>query len=275
MPSYQLKELIELLDVEDMQVGLQFFTEDKLLDLLKDVPKEELVKVVFEMFSPDLVIEYMPDDQLNKLLTSEKMDKGLVLKNLQALPAMYLAQIIESVTGEETQGTQFELTQQIANFGQEQYNAALRNLMPEQKRELTLAIATQHPKVFELFDASAYTKIIGRERNKEDMIKAMGVIKPEHLRKMMEKLPHDLLSLVLTQIDNNKFADMLINKHPELLAKFIASVNFTYTQFILYKLHTFHLLLARNQKEEWFVILESTYIQQLQNPEMNQKIMQN
>lgn len=222
MPSYQLKELIELLNVEDMQVGLQFFTEDKLLDLLREVPKEELVKVVFEMFSPQQVIEYLPEEQMDKLLTSEKMDKSLVLKNLQALPAMYLQQIIESVTGEEAKGTQFELTQQISRFGESQYHAALRNLMPDQKRELTLAITTQHPKMFEMFDASAYTKIIGRERNKEDMIKAMGVIKPEYLQKMMDKLPQDLLSVVLTQIDNQKFADMLINKHPELLAKFIA-----------------------------------------------------
>ena len=50
----------------------------------------------------------------------------------------------------------------------------------------------------------------------------MGVIKPEYLEKMMNKLPQDLLAIVTTQIDTDKFADALINKFPELLAKFVA-----------------------------------------------------
>ncbi len=222
MPSYQMKELIEMLDVEDLVVGLQFFTEDKLLDLLQDIPKEELVKVMFQMFSPEQIIQYMPEDQLNKLLTCEQMDKGLVLKNLMALPEMYLQQIIESVTGEEANGTSYDLMLQISQFGDRDYKNALKHLQPDQKRQLTLAITTQHPKMFELFDASAYTKIIGTERNKDDLLKSMDVIKPEYLQKMISQLPEDLMSVVLTQIDNEKFADMLINKHPELLAKFIA-----------------------------------------------------
>ena len=54
------------------------------------------------------------------------------------------------------------------------------------------------------------------------MVKSMEFIKPEYLQKMMSKLPPDLLSIVITQIDTEKFADALINKFPELLAQFVA-----------------------------------------------------
>ena len=64
--------------------------------------------------------------------------------------------------------------------------------------------------------------IINRERDKNDMVKSMEFIKPEYLQKMMSKLPPDLLSIVITQIDTEKFADALINKFPELLAQFVA-----------------------------------------------------
>ena len=39
---------------------------------------------------------------------------------------------------------------------------------------------------------------------------------------MINELPQDLLSIVTTQIDTEKFADALITKFPELLAQFVA-----------------------------------------------------
>ena len=164
----------------------------------------------------------MPEKELDKLLTSHDMDKELVLKNLQSLPEIYLQQIIESVTGEEAQGNAQEMVIQISQMGDQNYKQAIMNLQPEQKRRLTLAITSAEPKYYEKFSADAYTHIINRERQKDETIKAMGVIKPEYLQKMIATLPQDLMSVVITQIDTEKFADSLINKFPEILAKFIA-----------------------------------------------------
>ena len=135
---------------------------------------------------------------------------------------MYLRQIIESVTGEEAQGTSNDLRNQIAQMGDLQYKHAIMNLDQEQKRRLTLFIASGDNKYFNNFDADAYTHIINRECEKPDVVKAMGVIKTEYLEKMIMQLPPDLLSIVITQIDSEKFADLLINKFPETLAKFVA-----------------------------------------------------
>ena len=111
---------------------------------------------------------------------------------------------------------------QISQLGDQDYKNAITNFQPAQKKELTYILVNQENKLFEKFDTDAYTHIIGRERDKEELIKAMGKIKPEHLHNMINELPQDLLSVVTTQVDTEKFADALINKFPELLAQFVA-----------------------------------------------------
>ena len=223
MTSAQLEKLVPMLETDDLVEGLQFFTQDSLMDLLKGIPKEELVKTVFQMFSEQQIIENMPDKQLDKLLTSTDMDKEMLLQNLKSIPEMYLQQILESVTGEESKESNAnDLVNQIGQLGDMQYKHAIMNLQPTQKQELTLSLTSREPKLYEKFDTDAYTHIIAREREKDEIVKSFGVIKPEYLQKMIDKLPQDILAVVTTQIDTDKFADSLINKFPEVLAKFIA-----------------------------------------------------
>lgn len=223
MTSAQLEKLVPMLETDDLVEGLQFFTQDSLMDLLKEIPKEELVKTVFQMFSEQQIIENMPDKQLDKLLTSTDMDKEMLLQNLKSIPEMYLQQILESVTGEEAKESNAnDLVNQIGQLGDMQYKHAIMNLQPTQKQELTLSLTSREPKLYEKFDTDAYTHIIAREREKDEIVKSFGVIKPEYLQKMIDKLPQDILAVVTTQIDTDKFADSLINKFPEVLAKFIA-----------------------------------------------------
>lgn len=223
MTSAQLEKLVPMLETDDLVEGLQFFTQDSLMDLLKEIPKEELVKTVFQMFSEQQIIENMPDKQLDKLLTSTDMDKEMLLQNLKSIPEMYLQQILESVTGEESKESNAnDLVNQIGQLGDMQYKHVIMNLQPTQKQELTLSLTSREPKLYEKFDTDAYTHIIAREREKDEIVKSFGVIKPEYLQKMIDKLPQDILAVVTTQIDTDKFADSLINKFPEVLAKFIA-----------------------------------------------------
>ena len=222
MTPSQMEKLIPMLEQDDLVQGLNYFTQDSLLELLKDIPKEELLKTVFELFSQTQIIEYMPEKQLDNLLVDHDLDKEMLLQSLKFIPEMYLQQILESVTGEETDGNSSELILQISQLGDQDYKNAITNFQPAQKKELTYILVNQENKLFEKFDTDAYTHIIGRERDKEELIKAMGKIKPEHLHKMINELPQDLLSVVTTQVDTEKFADALINKFPELLAQFVA-----------------------------------------------------
>ena len=222
MTSSQLEKLVPMLEEDDLIQGLQYFTQDSLLDMLKDIPKEELLKAVFQMFSESEVVEHMPERELDRLLTSFEMDKEMLLQNLKSIPEMYLQQILESVTGQEAQGNNTELVQQISQLGDLNYKNAIMNLEKKKKRQLTFMLTNEQNKYYQIFDTEAYTHMINVERNKEQMIKSMGVIKPEYLQGMVNELPQDLLAIVTTQIDTEKFADALINRFPELLAKFVA-----------------------------------------------------
>ncbi len=222
MSSSQLDNIVPLLEKNDLVEGLNYFTQDALLDLLKKIPKEELINVVLELFSQQEIIEYMPEEQLDKLLTGLDMDKSMLLNNLQMLPEIYLQQIYESVSGEEADGNSGEMIAQISQLGDLDYRNAIQNLQPAQKKLLSYKLVNQENKFFETFDTDAYTKIINRERDKEELVKGMRVIRPEYLQKMITELPQDLLSVVTTQVDTEKFADALINKYPEIIAKIVA-----------------------------------------------------
>ena len=222
MTTSQIEKLLPMLETKDLVQGLRYFTVDALMTMLQKIPKEELVKTVFQLFSQRQVIERMPEGQLDKVLTGIDMDKELLLKNLKSIPEMFLQQIIESVTGEQAQGSAAELVNQIGQLGDLAYKNAIMNLEPEQKRQLTLAILSTENKYFQNFDSDAYTHMMARDREKEEIVKAMGVIRPEYLEKMMTHLPPDLLSVVITQVDTEKFAQALITQYPEVLARFIA-----------------------------------------------------
>lgn len=223
MTSAQLQKILPMLEKDDLIQGLRYFTMDSLMKMLEKIPKEELVKTVFQLFSERQIIERMPEKQLDKVLTGVDMDKGLVLKNLKSIPETYLRQMLESITGEESQeANSAELIKTISSLGDLDYKNALRNLDVTQKRNLTLMITSTDNKYYLNFDSDAYTHIIARDREKEDTVKAMGVIKPEYLQQMLTNLPPDLLQVVCTQIDTDKLAESLITKFPELLAKLIA-----------------------------------------------------
>lgn len=221
MSSTQLDKLLPLLEHDDLVEGLNFFDMDALLDMLEKLPKEELVKTVLQMFSEREIIELMPEKQLDKVLTGFDMNKNLLLNNLKFIPLEYVQQMLESVTGEAAEGSHAELVNQLGQLGDLNYKAAIRNMDLEQKRRLTLLITSSDNRYYLNFDSDAYTHIIGREREKDETVKAMGAIKDEYLQKMLMNLPQDLLSIVITQIDTQKFAQVLIDKNPEIIARFI------------------------------------------------------
>lgn len=79
----------------------------------------------------------------------------------------------------------------------------------------------EHQEWFQLFDAEAYTKIMNREKQQPEVVKAMSVIEPEYIQNMLTELPNDLLSLVITQMDTEQFAEILMDRFPEVIAEII------------------------------------------------------
>lgn len=220
--SQQLHLFLPEMEENDMLQGLFFFTQDKLMKLLEELPPEQLVNTVFEMFSQEEIVQLMPEEQLDKFLTSTDIDKNKILKHMQSIPEEYVAQVLEQITGESVQNMDsIDLSKKFGELNPLEYKDALMAFQPAQKQQLVLSLGKEHNEWFQLFDAHAYTKIINREKQQPEVVKAMSVIDPEHIQEMLKELPDDLLSIVITQIDTEKFAEILMDRFPEVIADII------------------------------------------------------
>lgn len=220
MSADQLQAFLPLMEEEDINEGLKFFTQDKLLKMLEEIPPEQLVNTVFEMFSQEEIIQYLPEDQLDKFLTDTDIEKNKVLNHLPYIPKEYLAQMYESVSGESTEKLNSDqIIDKLSELNPLQFQDAMLSMQPVAKQQLTLSLAKEHTELYQNFDAHAYTNMIHTYKQQPEVVKAMAVIEPEEKIKMLQELPNDLLSIVITQMDARVFADTLLKENPELIAK--------------------------------------------------------
>lgn len=99
MSAQQLQTFLPEMEESDLLQGLYFFTEDKLMKMLEALPAEQLVNTVFQMFSKEEIVQLLPEEQLDKFLTSHDIDKNKILKHMQSIPEEYVAQVLEQITG--------------------------------------------------------------------------------------------------------------------------------------------------------------------------------
>lgn len=166
MSAQQLQTFLPEMEESDLLQGLYFFTEDKLMKMLEALPAEQLVNTVFQMFSKEEIVQLLPEEQLDKFLTSHDIDKNKILKHMQSIPEEYVAQVLEQITGEAQEGQDsIDLAKKFGELNPLEYQDALKAFQPTQKQQLVLSLGKEHEEWFQLFDADAYTKVINRENN--------------------------------------------------------------------------------------------------------------
>lgn len=223
MTDEQLNKFLPEMEKSDLAYGLNYFTQDKLLKMLETVESKDLVKVVLELFSKEEVMRLLPEEQLDKLLTSTEMDKGKLLEHLKSIPPEYLSQMIESITGEEVEDSdQLDMINTLRDFNPLEFKDSLINMQSTPKQQLVLSLSKEHPEYMELFDAHAYTNMMSTYKDKSEVVTAMNVLEQENITEMIKELPEDLLSMVIAQMDTDKFAEVLMKKNPEVMAQIIA-----------------------------------------------------
>lgn len=223
MTAQQLALFLPEMEETDLSEGLKYFTQDKLLSMLERIPPEQLVNTVFEMFSQEEIIQYLPEEQLDKFLSSTEMDKEKIMEHMKEIPPELIAQMLETMTGQPVEDMSMEsMLETVGGFNPLEFKNALLSLQPVAKQQLTLGLAKEDTKLFQLFDARAYTNMINTYKQQPELVKAMNVIEEDQKIKMLKELPNDLLSIVITQMDAQDFADILIKRCPELLAEIIA-----------------------------------------------------
>lgn len=220
-----IMEIMPNIDKEGLMLGLNFFTQDKMLKLLEEAPIEEVVNMALEVLPLGDILEMIPSKDLDKFVQNKDLDEALVFDFLDQLPPEVLAQMVETVTGvplKEESLDPKELTKMIQGFDKDTYLDSMVAMDADAKRQLIGLMAKKDPEILQLFEAKSYTNSLATLQ-KPDMMKGTIALTPETMVEMLGELPKELLSIVATQIDAKEFAEILVKKHQDILESVIAA----------------------------------------------------
>ena len=210
-------ELLPYLKSEDLVMGLYFFTQEKLLEMLMEVDIEELVSVILEAFPVSDIMKMLTEEDLMTFFLHKDLKKEDVVEQLKILPPDIMQIFIESVTGrpaEETNAS--ELINSLAQLPDDKFGKFMSCVDPEVQRYLVFMLTKEEPDYYTLFPNITYVNMLSTMQ-KQDMVKPMIMLKPETLIEMNSILPEDLLSIVASQINTKEFAKFLQDGHMDLL----------------------------------------------------------
>lgn len=211
------EKVLPYLDQEDLVMGLYFFTQEKLLEMLMDVNIEELVRVVTEAFSLDQIVMMFREKDLAQFFMSDKLEKYDVIEQIKSMPPEVMQKFIESVTGMPANQTNSnEFVKNIDQMPIDKYRKFMASIDPEVQRQLTFQLTKQKPEYLTLFENQTYVNMLSTLM-KPDMVKPMIMLNKESLVNMITYLPSDLMSIVGAQIDTKQFAKFLQDGHMEFL----------------------------------------------------------
>ena len=217
-PSTRQK-VLPMLEREDLLMGLYFFTQEKLLEMLMAVNIEELVKVVQEAFPLDQIIMMMPEEELANFMKHDELEKYDVMEQIKTLPPEILQKFIEGVTGmpvEETGSNNFIKT--LDGMQDDQFKKFMSQIDPDVQRQITFQLAKEKPEYLTLFSNKCYVDMMS-SLLKPEMVKPMIMLNKDTLVNMVTELPPELMSIVASQVDTKEFAKFLQKGHMDLIEK--------------------------------------------------------
>lgn len=211
------QKVLPLLDKEDLVMGLYFFTQDALLEMLMEVDIEELVNVVMGAFPLENIVMMFTEDDLAAFFQNEELEKYDVMEQLKSLPPEVMIKFIEGVTGQPSEETNADdLIKSIENMPLDQYRDFMSAIDPDVQRQLTFQLTKTKPEYLQLFSNETYINMLSTMM-KADMVKPMVYLEKETITNMVTELPEDLLSIVAAQVDTQDFAEYLLDGHLDVL----------------------------------------------------------
>lgn len=224
IPRSELIQFLFLLNKDQLLSGIHLFTKDKILQFISNLPKEDLLKMLNKLFiSPEHILDQMSIKDLNKFLSSKKIQKTDLIKMFQSLSRVDLAQIAEAATGvPQGNKTQAQLLQFInTELSTTQITDGLKGLEFKKMREMVSQMLKLDPSLYKEFSEEAlFLQTV--DFSKSSLIEGMGVLEPEKLISFMTELPNDFLALVTTQVDTTQLAQILVNDYQALLSVVMA-----------------------------------------------------
>lgn len=217
MSEGDLDDLLPYLEQEDLIKGLYFFSEEKLLSMCTELPKEELIGIVFEKFDTFDVLNLMQEDSMNKFLMEPKAERRYAQNFFESLNQKALEQIMVKSFGEEYRDKERkEYLGELENMEANEFNRFLISMDRNSKIGLIGNMVSQEQDLLLLFENEDLTRPM-EFLMKDDKIKLMKNLESEFLIPMIQELPIDLTQIVLTQIDPRDFSEILARDFQDIM----------------------------------------------------------
>ena len=217
--------LLQYLDQQDLLMGLMFFTKEKLLQLIYKLPKEKMAKILFNKISPERFLKMIPEKEINKFFDSDKLDKDKIMDYIKTIDPdklnKMMQKFIKKMTGKKMENLEMEpeqIFQFLEKLKPDHFKEALKCFEKEEKMGIILHLTKDEPELFTEFSKDALIFPL-KQLDKPEIVKSMDKLEPEDLIKMVQELPDDFLSAVITQIDPLDFAEVLVKNFKDILSE--------------------------------------------------------
>ena len=225
MSAEQRNKVLDSLDAEDMVIGLNFFTQEKLEQMLGKVSVAESANVAIEAFPMEQLIKMIPEEELEQFFMSSEVRKNDVTAQLSNLDPELLIQMTEGMTGQAADSNDVsKLLAQISSLPDKQFKETMASMEPEIQQNIIFQMANEDKDTLLNFSNQTFTNMVSKLQ-KPDMVKSMIALDSDSLQIMTKQLPEDLFSIVATQVDTKQLAKLLIDRCPDVLEKFTSMAN--------------------------------------------------
>lgn len=219
MDSRTREDILPMLEPEDLVMGLYFFNKDSLLKMLSEVDSEELVNVVLDALPFQDIIKLIPEEDLAEFFQSKDIDKYVIENEFKNMPHEVMQKFIEGLTGmaydkvDDPEG----IINDIINLPEDKFRNFMSQIDPDVQRQLVFQITKKDEKYLQIFSNDMYIDMLDNQLMKNEIVPSMIMLKKESLVNMITVLPEDLMSVVASQIDTEKFVNYLMQGHLDLL----------------------------------------------------------
>ncbi len=216
-----LDNLLPYLKQEQLARGLNFFTEEKLMEMCTELPVEPLLQMVLEKFTMLDILVLMDEDSLDKFLKQPDSERKYAQKYFESLDKKSLEQIMTYSFGAEFYDKdREEYLDYLENLNDRKYKEFLLSMEKGAKIGLINGMISQQEDLALLLDTEDIVAPMSLLM-KADKVKLMGNLDSEFLIPMIQELPEDLTQVVLTQIDPRDFSEVLARDFQDILSSVV------------------------------------------------------
>ncbi len=220
-----LDSLLPLLNNDQLCMGLDFFTDDKLLAMTKELPIEVLVGMIFEKFQLTDVLDLMEDSAMDTFLKESQVKREYMQSYFESMKETELQGLMQRTKKESYDDKSKEdILDEMSQMKNNEYQSFVTSFGKKDTMNLICGVCEQDEDLLLLFRPDDLVEPMNLLM-KGDKIKMLNGLDQEFLIPMVQELPIDLTQIVLTQIDPMDFAKTLSSDYMDALKSVVLFAN--------------------------------------------------